>query len=130
MARPAKISLDDEGVVEELCTRIICGRGIAEVCADKDMPPERTVYDRMAKDEAFCSRIARAREMQQEGEADKIVSMSDAATVENWQVVKLRIWSRQWRASKLAPKRYGDKQQHEHSVAVPEELAAWLNNRS
>lgn len=30
-------------------------------------------------------------------------------TPENWQVVKLRIWARQWRAAKLAPKVYGDK---------------------
>ena len=35
--------------------------------------------------------------------------MADMATPDDWQVVKLRIWARQWRASKLAPKKYGDK---------------------
>lgn len=35
--------------------------------------------------------------------------MADQATPENWQVVKLRIWARQWRAAKLAPRKYGDK---------------------
>src|SRR3984885_11190199 len=37
------------------------------------------------------------------------VDMADAATPEDWQVVKLRIWARQWRASKLAPKVYGER---------------------
>jgi hypothetical protein len=35
--------------------------------------------------------------------------LADQATPENWQVVKLRIWARQWRAAKLAPRKYGDK---------------------
>ena len=35
--------------------------------------------------------------------------MADAATPEDWQVVKLRIWARRWRASKLAPKVYGER---------------------
>ena len=50
-----------------------------------------------------------AREAQQEYEADYCVEMADEATPENWQLVKLRIWARQWRAAKLAPRRYGDK---------------------
>ena len=40
---------------------------------------------------------------------DQCVRMADEATPEDWQVVKMRIWARQWRASKLAPKKYGDK---------------------
>jgi terminase small subunit-like protein len=35
--------------------------------------------------------------------------MADAATEADRQVVKLRIWARQWRGAKLAPKRYGEK---------------------
>jgi hypothetical protein len=35
--------------------------------------------------------------------------MADEATAENRQTVRLRIWARQWRAAKLAPKKYGDK---------------------
>jgi len=40
---------------------------------------------------------------------EKCIELADAATPENWQVKKLPIWARQWRASKLLPKRYGDK---------------------
>lgn len=102
-------SLDDPTVVETLCDRIASGLGVSEVCEASDMPGETTVYIRMANDEAFRSRIARAREAQQEHEIDRTVAMADAATIEDHQVVKLRIWARQWRASKLAPKKYGDR---------------------
>lgn len=95
--------------LEPLCERIASGEGINEITADDDMPSERTVYYWQAKNPSVCSRIARAREAQQDYEADNIIKMADAATAEDWQVVKLRIWARQWRASKLAPKKYGDK---------------------
>lgn len=96
-------------VRDELCARIASGRGISEVCSDKDMPDKTTVYRLMAKDEAFATRIARAREAQQDAEAENIVQLADKATIKNWPVVKLRIDARKWRAAKLAPKKYGDK---------------------
>lgn len=73
------------------------------------MPSETEIYRRMAIDAEFASVIGRAREAQQDAEVERIVAMADDATPENWQVVKMRIWARQWRAGKLAPKKYGDK---------------------
>lgn len=111
---PAKDSsvLDNPAFVEEICDRLAGGEGLKEICADDHLPSDDTVYRKMAKDPEFAARIARARESQQEFEADNIVAMADAATEEDWQVVKLRIWARQWRAAKLAPKRFGDKTLH------------------
>ena len=107
--RPPNADLDDEAVVDRICDMLASGMGIAEICRRDDMPAESTVYCRMASDESFRSRIARAREAQQEAEIERTVAMADAATPEDWQVVKLRIWARQWRAAKLAPKKYGEK---------------------
>jgi len=104
-----KADISDPTVVTELCDRIASGLSVIEVCAAPDMPSARNVYTRMSKDEQFRTSIARAREAQQEFEADAMVEMADKATVEDHQVVKLRIWARQWRASKLAPKRFGEK---------------------
>lgn len=109
MSRPPNGDLNDPTVVEELCSRLVSGKSMAAVCAADDMPAESTVYLRMANDENFRSIIARAREAQQEAEIDRTVDMADRATTEDHQVVKLRIWARQWRAAKLAPKKYGDK---------------------
>lgn len=100
---------DNPEVVAELCERLCAGEAMHEICADDHMPSTSTVYARMGADEEFRTTIARAREAQQDFEADNIVRMADAATEDDWQVVKMRIWARQWRAAKLAPKRYGDK---------------------
>lgn len=104
--------LDNTIIVDEICDRLCGGEGIIEICRDDHMPDASTVYRKMARDEAFAARIARAREAQQEAEADHIVAMADEADGEDWQVVKLRIWARQWRAAKLAPKKFGDKVLH------------------
>lgn len=113
-----KASLEDPSVVDLLCERISSGMGISEVCAMEDMPAKATVYAHMASDDAFRTRIARAREAQQDAEADLCVDLADSATAEDWQVIKLRIWARQWRASKLSPKKYGDKLELEHAGKI------------
>jgi len=59
--------------------------------------------------EDFRTSIAYARDEGQHVEMEKCIELADAATPENWQVKKLQIWARQWRASKLLPKRCGDK---------------------
>lgn len=116
-AQQPRISLDDPKVVDELCARIAEGRGVLEACADPTMPNASSVYRRMSTDEAFATRIARAREAQQDAEVERCVEMADQATPEDWQVVKLRIWARQWRAAKLSSRKYGDKVQTEISGA-------------
>ncbi len=111
--------------LDELCDRLSSGEGINEITADQHMPAERTVYYHQAKDEAVCRRIARARVAQQDYEADNCIKMADAATADDFQVVKLRIWARQWRASKLAPKKYGDRITHagdENNPVVTREI--------
>lgn len=113
-----KASLNDPAVVAKLCERISAGEGIKAICLDDDMPAARTVYSRMAADAEFRTLIAGAREAQQESEMDACIDMADNATMEDWQVVKLRIWARQWRAGKLAPKKYGDKLDVEHAGKV------------
>jgi terminase small subunit-like protein len=100
-----------EDLITAICDALTEGFGINEIGAMPGMPSERAIYRHMAKDEAFGRRIARAREAQQEYEADKTVVMADQATPEDWQVVKLRIWARQWRAAKLAPKKYAERVQ-------------------
>jgi hypothetical protein len=109
MARPATADLDDPTVVDEICARLIAGEGIAQIGKSDHLPAASTIYRKMAEDEEFRTRIARAREAQQEAIIDETVDLADTATPDDWQVVKLRIWARQWRASKLAPKKYGDK---------------------
>jgi hypothetical protein len=100
----------DDGIVDRISDGLISGLSIRKVCAPDDMPSVSVVYLEMAKNEDFRNAIAHARDLQQDAMVDETVDMADDATVEDWQLVKMQIWARQWRASKLAPKRYGDRQ--------------------
>ena len=80
------------------------------------MPSDSAVYRWLENVPAFRDKYARARERQQDFEADHILTIADEATDAN--LARLQIDARKWRASKLAPKKYGDKLDLEHSGAV------------
>ncbi len=108
-------SIRDDGILDRICERLIKGEGIKAICRDKDMPSEGAVYWAMAHDAEVQSRIARAREAQQDAIAEENIAIADEATPENVHVAKLRIWTRQWTMARLAPKKYGDKITNEHT---------------
>lgn len=67
----------------------------------------------MAAREEFAAKCARARDEQADTLVEEMVEIADAATTgEEAQVAKVRIAARQWFASKVAPKKYGDRVQH------------------
>ncbi len=105
-------------LVTDICDHLATGKSLIEIGNLKGYPSSDSIYRQMYRDAEFASAIARAREAGQDHEADACVRMADEATAENWQQVKLRIWARQWRASKLAPKKYGDKIDVNHSGEV------------
>lgn len=98
-----------EELMTDICDHLTTGKSLIDISKLQGYPSADSMYRQMARDPDFAARIARAREAGQDHEADAIVQMADLATNENWQVVKLRMAARQWRAAKLAPKRYGDK---------------------
>ncbi len=102
-------------IAERIIDGLMDGKGLAAICEADDMPSRRTVLYWQIADADFCAKCARAREVAQEHEIDESVSIADAATPENVHVAKVRIAARQWRASKLAPKKYGDRTQLEHT---------------
>ena len=95
---PIKPSVDDTAAVERMCERLVGGMSMVVACSRPDCPSATAVYQRMARDAEFAAIIGRAREAQQHAIIDQTVDMADKATPENWQVVRLRIWARQWRA--------------------------------
>ena len=110
----------EEGILQRVCDGLTEGLSIKQTCEPIDMPRWQEVYLEMQRNEDVRTAIAHAREAQQEVTADDIVEMADLATPEDHNVVKLRIWARQWRAAKLAPKKYGEKQ----SVEVTADIGA------
>jgi len=94
----------------------------------KDLPSYSSIMAWLADDEQILDRYARAKEAQADYMADEILDIADDGTNDwmerkdkddqglGWQLngehvqrSKLRIESRKWLASKLKPKKYGDK---------------------
>ncbi|MDQ3024672.1 MAG: hypothetical protein M3R04_09885 [bacterium] len=80
-----------------------------QVCEDEGMPHRATVLRWMGEDEAFATKCARARALQADIMDDKVLEVADACTDETATADRIKIMAYQWRASKLAPKKYGDK---------------------
>ena len=98
-------------LAETICQRIASGEGLRAICRDDDMPGRQTVLDWLNDDSkaAFRARYTRARESQADWWDEEMHNEALAAEPETVQVARLRIDTMKWRASKLAPKKYGDK---------------------
>lgn len=87
--------------------------GLEEICAQEGMPGPSTVYRWLESNQDFREKYARARELAGEVQAQR--SLREALEAEDAQIGRLRWDARRWTASKLAPKKYGDKVQQEIS---------------
>ena len=108
--RPSKYS--DE-LAEKICEKIANGRSLRSICAEDGMPSAVTVCKWLSENEEFSKQYARAREEQADYFAEEIIEIADSAEAESAAVskAKLQIDARKWAASKIAPKKYGDKQE-------------------
>ena len=114
MGRPSSYS---EEIADILCEEIAQGAALYRLCETRDdFPTARTVYNWLENVPEFFRKYARARERQQDFEADHIIAIADEATDAN--LARLRVDARKWRMSKLAPKKYGDRVELEHGGKV------------
>lgn len=113
-----------------ICRRISEGESLRSICASEGMPSKTTVLDWLGNDPNFADQYARARELQAEHYLDEIIAISDDSALDteidpetgaervNHEVVaraRLRVDTRKWAMSKMAPKKYGDRIQNEHT---------------
>ena len=117
-----------------ICERLADGESLRAICSSEDMPNRATVFRWLASNDQFSDQYARAREEQAECLADEIVAISDEAEAavkhegEEVRLVmdataiarnRLRVDARKWVASKLKPKKYGDRVQHANDPDNP-----------
>ena len=112
-----------------ICRRLAEGESLRRICDDEDMPCKSTVLGWLLeeKHDGFLDQYARAREMQAEILFEEMFEIADnkaddgtAGSDDNVKVSRdrVRVDLRKWAASKLAPKKYGDKIQHEGELTV------------
>jgi hypothetical protein len=133
--RPTKYAAEIAG---RICAELAEGRSLRDICRADGMPTPSTVRAWALKDpEGFCGLYTTARNLGLDAIADEIFEIADDGTndwmerlaynggVPGWEVngenvqrSKLRIETRKWYLSKLAPKKYGDRIEVESKVTV------------
>lgn len=121
-----------EKLAQSVCNRIATSNdSLKTICLEINIHPS-TIFDWIANFPDFADKYARAREAQADYLADEILEIADEVSrdtiitpdgiiIENKEWInrsKLRVDARKWIASKLKPKKYGDKLDLEHTGNV------------
>jgi hypothetical protein len=134
----------DQSVLDDICLRTFEGESMRSICRDPAMPSRSRVFKELVENPAFADQYARAREGLYQSWAEEILEISDDSTTdyvtkvgrngheyeavdqEHIQRSRLRVDSRKWLLSKLLPKTFGDKVEHEHGgeVAVHHDVSS------
>jgi len=97
-------------LIDKICDALAEGQSLIKICSTEGMPSRSTVLKWMREDAEFSASIARAREEQADYYLDKQIEYVEGATIEDYQLRKFQADNLKWVASKLKPKKYGDKQ--------------------
>lgn len=120
MGRPTDYN---DAIATVICDRIAEGESLRKICLDDGIPDKATVFRWLAAHEAFRDQYAHAREAQADKMAEEILDIADDGRNDTYtdgegevrtdhDVIarsRLRVDARKWLASKMAPKKYGDK---------------------
>jgi hypothetical protein len=96
---------------------------VRAICKDEDMPASSTIFKWLSEQPAFSEQYAHARSVQMEAMAEEILEIADDGSNDTYETdegdertnqdviqrSRLRVDTRKWLMSKLAPKKYGDK---------------------
>lgn len=108
MYSPEEIHQAKEIIIRE----IALGKGLVNIIKEHGLPSYTMVYNWLNDkhpdyDSIFFDKYTRAREDQADFYADEIIEIAD--TENDSAKAKVRIDARKWKASKLKPKKYGDR---------------------
>lgn len=104
----------NEDIAAYICSEIASGRSLRSICDDDGMPNKATVFRWLSKHEIFRDQYARAQEDRTAAMAEDILEIADDEGIADVQRAKLRVDARKWLMSKMAPKKYGDRQEIDH----------------
>ena len=122
--RPSKYS---QKVADAICQRLATGETLRSICRDPAVPQAPTVRNWAMEDrDGFFAQYAQARVLGLDAMADELFDIADdgqndwmerhgegnegyVLNGENVSRSRLRVDTRKWYLSKLAPKRYGEK---------------------
>ena len=100
-------------LADEICRRISEGESLRSICRDPDIPVSEGAVRAWSREDrdGFAVRFQIARDLQLDGWSDLIVDLADRQDLDPRDRA-IRIDTRKWLMSKLAPKRYGERLLH------------------
>lgn len=112
----------DAATFDAIVAQVAAGEAVRRTVAQHGVNP-REFYAALDADETLAKRYARAKDVAVEAMADEIVSIADDGSNDSYldedgnrqnlpdvvQRSRLRVDTRKWLLSKLAPKRYGER---------------------
>lgn len=113
-------------IADQICALLAQGISLRTICKRNDMPGLETVFGWLRKNASFSEQYARAKEEASDALIEEMLDIADDGANdwmethdpenpgwkfnhEHVQRSKLRVDTRKWYASKLKPKKYGDK---------------------
>ena len=90
-----------------ICLRLSKGESLIKMCLESEMPGQSTVYQWLQAHPEFAEKYARARERQADYLAEETIKIADET--QDPAKARLQVDARKWFASKVAPKKYGEK---------------------
>ncbi len=106
-------------LADEICRRISEGESLRAICREAGMPSDGTVRGWAREDrDGFGTCYRQARDLQLDFWADEILDIADEANADP-RDRQVRIDTRKWLMSKLAPRRYGDRLLHAGDPELP-----------
>ena len=118
LGRPTDYSPETAALI---CGRLADGLSLRTICSVDGAPDKSTVCRWLAAHSEFRDQYRLAREIQAETLAEECIEIVDAAVTNRLDLehARLRMKARQWYASKLHPRVYGDRGANEPDARVP-----------
>jgi len=132
-----RASKKSKALTDDICARISAGESLRAVCRDDGMPAPSTFLLWVKDDEALAEQYARAMEARADALFDEMFDIADDARndwmeklnrdgevvgeILNKEAVmrsSLRVDVRKWALARMAPKKYGDKVDHNVSGQI------------
>lgn len=135
--RPSTFSND---LADAICERLANGESLRSVCRDEHTPNMSTVFKWMREHPEFSNQYAKAKAESADALVEDMLDIADDGSNDwmekhgkdgenlGWQLngehvqrSKLRVDVRKWAASKLKPKKYGEKLELAGSIGIHEQ---------
>lgn len=123
IGRPSEFTQE---IADKICAQLACGKSLRTVCAPDEMPAVATIFNWFRSYPSFLEQYTRSKEESADALAEEMLDIADDGSNDFMTIVKgnteyvvenkewtnrsrLRVDTRKWIASKLKPKKYGEK---------------------